>query len=97
MYQQRQSAAHTHEHILAHSLTHYCGYLLGFVVWCLTDAVQFLCAGFLAPFTLHTDVVVHLLGLLLCDAHTVPMIPVGAQVAANVEPLERKSHKKRCD
>lgn len=69
---------------------HSCGSLLGLVVWRLTDAVQLLCAARLAPFTLHTDVVVHLLGLLLRDAHTLSMIPVGTQVAANVEPLEKK-------
>lgn len=68
--------------------TYYCSSLLGLVVWRLTDAEQLLCAALLAPFTLHTDVVVHLLGLLLCDAHTVSVIPVGTQVAANVEPLE---------
>lgn len=70
--------------------------LLGLVVWCLTDAVQLLCAGLLAPFTLHTDVVVHLLGLLLCDADALPVIPVGTQVAANVEPLERKRIQRWC-
>lgn len=63
-----------------------CSSLLGLVVWGLTYTVQLLCAALLALFTLHTDIVVHFLGLLLCDAHTVSVIPVGTQVAANVEP-----------
>lgn len=62
------------------------GYLLRLVIWGLTDAVQLLRAALLAPFTLHTDIVVHLLRLLLCDAHTVSVIPVSAKVAADVKP-----------
>lgn len=68
-------------------------YSLGLVVGRLTDAVQLLRAGLLSLFTLHTDVVIHLLGLLLRDAHTLSMIPVSAQVATNVKPLERKGYK----
>lgn len=80
------------EHSIRHTNTNTCSCssLLGLVVRRLTDAVQLLCAAFLTSFTLHTDVVVHLLGLLLRDAHTVSVIPVGAQVAANVKPSERK-------
>lgn len=71
--------------------------LLWLVIWCLTDAVQLLCAALLAPLTLHTDVVVHFLGLLFCDAHTFSVIPVGTQIAANVEPLERtRTHRCHC-
>lgn len=62
--------------------------LLGLVVRRLTDAVQLLRAALLASFTLHTDVIVHFLGLLLRDAHAVSMVPVGTKVAANVEPLD---------
>lgn len=68
-----------------HTWTHS---LLGLVVRSLTDAVELLCAALLAPFTLHTNVVVHFLGLLLCDSYTVSMIPVGTKVAADVEPSE---------
>lgn len=69
--------------------TQSCISLLGLIVWRLTDAVQLFCAALLAPFTLHTDVVVHLLGLLLCDTHAFSVIPVSTQVAANVEPVQR--------
>jgi len=82
MFPQKQYEAHTHTH------THSCSSLLRLIIWCLTDAVQLLCAALLAPFTLHTDVVVHFLGLLLRDAHTVSVIPVGTKVAANVKPLQ---------
>lgn len=73
--------------------THSCNCLLGLVIWSLTDTVQLLRAALLAPFALHTDVVVHFLCLFLCDAYTVSMIPVGTEVAANVEPLENKNKK----
>lgn len=63
--------------------------LLGLIVRRLTDAVQLLRAALLAPLTLHADVVVHLFGLLLRDAHTVTVIPVGAKVAADIKPVER--------
>lgn len=71
---------HTHTH------TH-C--LLGLIIRRLTDAVQLLCAALLAPFTLHTDVVVHLFGLLLRDAHTVTVVPVGTKVAADIKPVDK--------
>lgn len=62
-----------------------CSFLLRLVIWGLTDAVQLHRAALLTPFTLHTDVVVHLLRLLLCDAHTVSVIPVSAKVATNIK------------
>lgn len=66
-------------------------HLLGLIVGSLTDAVELFRAALLAPFTLHADVVVHLLRLLFRDAHTLSVIPVGTQVAANVEPSEKQN------
>lgn len=37
-------------------------------------------------FTFCTDVVVHLLRLLLGDAHTITVVPVCAQIAAYIKP-----------
>ena len=61
--------------------------LLWLVVWRLTDAEQLLFFALLASFTLHADVVVHFLGFLFRDTHTVAVVPVCAQVAADVEPV----------
>lgn len=69
--------------------SHSSKYLLGLIIRRLADAVELLRAALLTPFTLHTDVVVHLLGLLFCDADTLSMIPVGTQVTANVKPSQR--------
>lgn len=64
-------------------------YLLGLIIGSLTDAIELFSAALLTTFTLHTDVVVHLLCLLFCDADTLSVIPVGTQVTANVEPSEK--------
>lgn len=65
-----------------------CRYSLGLVIGRLADAVELLCAALLTLFALRADVVVHLLGLLFCDADAFAMIPVGTKVAADVEPSE---------
>lgn len=61
-------------------------HLLCFVVGRSADAVELLGLSLLGPLALAADVVVHLPGLLLGDAHTLAVVPVGAQVAAYVEP-----------
>lgn len=60
--------------------------LLRFIVRSSTDAEKLLCASFLSSFAFCTDVVVHLLRLLLRDTHTVTMVPVCTQVTAYIEP-----------
>lgn len=66
---------------------HICyGNLLGLVVRRSTDAVELLRAAFLCPLALGANVVLHLPGVFFSDANASAMEPVGAEIAADVEP-----------